>query len=99
MRPKGTSAVLEQRRRDAIAMLRSGMKPAAVAKALRTTLVSVGRWRKAAGDGGGLRALKAKPTPGRPLKLSVPRRRQLLETLARGPTHHGFRTELWTLAR
>ena len=34
MRPKGSSAALEQRRRDAVAMLRQGSKPAEVAKAL-----------------------------------------------------------------
>ena len=60
MRPKGTSAELEQRRRHAVAMMRRGMKPAAVAKALRVSLVSVGRWRKTARDGGA-EALAAKP--------------------------------------
>jgi transposase len=97
MRPKGTSAELEQRRRHAVAMLRRGVKPATVAKALRVSLVSVGRWRKAAA--GGPMALAAGPHPRRPLRLSLFRRRQLLGLLARGPTHHGFGTELWTLAR
>ena len=98
MRPKGTSAELEQRRRHAVAMMRRGMKPAAVAKALRVSLVSVGRWRKTARDGGA-EALAAKPAHGRPRKLSLARRRQLLQMLARGPTRHGFGTELWTLGR
>ena len=98
VRPKGTSAELEQRRRDAVAMLKQGMKPAAVAKALRVSLVSVGRWRKAALDGGA-KALAAKPVVGRPLKLSVQQRQELLELLRQGPIEHGFRTELWTLAR
>jgi transposase len=65
MGPKGTSAELEQRRRHAVAMLRRGMKPAAVAKALGTTVVSVGRWRKAAAAGGP-KAMAAKPSAGRP---------------------------------
>src|SRR4051794_24181654 len=98
MRPKGTSAELEQRRRHAVAMLRRGVKAATVAGAMRVSLVSVGRWRKAARRGG-LRALAAKPPPRRPLKLSPARRRQLLAALARGPARHGYRTELWTLAR
>jgi transposase len=98
MRPKGTSAELEQRRRHAVAMMRRGMKPAAVAKALRVSLVSVGRWRKAARDGGA-EALAARPSPGRPRKLSLACRRQLLHLLARGATAHGFGTELWTLGR
>lgn len=97
MRPKGSSAELEQRRRHAVALLKQGVKPAAVAGALRVSLVSVGRWRKAAL--GGAEALAAKPHPGRPLKPSVARRRRLLVLLKRGPKRHGFATELWTLAR
>jgi transposase len=98
MRPRGTCVVLEQRRRDAVAMLRRGVKAAVVAKALRVSLVSVGRWRKAALDGG-VRALSAKPVVGRPPKLSPARRRRLLDLLRQGPTRHGFRSALWTLAR
>jgi len=98
MRPKGNSAELEQRRRDAIAMLKQGMKPALVAKTLRTSLVSVGRWRKAC-RAGGVEALKAKPVPGRPLKLSRAKRRRIGGLLQKGAVHHGFATELWTLAR
>jgi transposase len=75
------------------------MKPAAVARTLRVSLVSVGRWRRAARDGGGARALRAKPVPGRPPKLSIARRRRLLELLRQGPIHHDFATQLWTLAR
>lgn len=98
MRPKGTSAELEQRRRHAVAMLRRGVTAAAVARAFRVSLVSVGRWRDAARRGG-VTALAAKPAPGRPPKLSPARRRQLLGMLSRGPRRHGFGTELWTLAR
>jgi transposase len=98
MRPKGSSAELEQRRRHAIAMLKQGVKPAAVAKALRTSVVSVGRWRKAAADDGP-GALAAKPASGRPPKLSLAQRRQIPGLLRKGPTHYGFATELWTLAR
>ena len=47
MRPKGSPAVLEQRRRHAVLMLKQGLKPTVVAKALRTSTVSVGRWKKA----------------------------------------------------
>jgi transposase len=98
MRPKGNSAKLEQRRRHAIAMLKQGMEPALVAKTLGTSLVSVGRWRKACRVGG-VEALNAKPVPGRPLKLSLAERRRLAGLLLKGPIYHGFATELWTLAR
>ncbi len=98
MRPKGTSAKLEQRRRDAVAMLKTGMSAADVAKALRTTVVSVGRWAKAARTGGSA-ALAARPTPGRPPKLTAAQRRQLAGMLRKGPRHFGYATELWTLTR
>jgi transposase len=98
MRPKGNSAELEQRRRHAIAMLKRGMKPAAVAKTLRTSLVSVGRWRETCRVGG-VEALAAKPVPGRPLKLDLAKRGRIAGLLQKGPIHHGFATELWTLAR
>ena len=99
MRPKGSSAQLEQRRRDALAMLRRGVTPAAVARALRVSLVSVGRWRRAADEGGGSKALAARPVPGRPPKLTAAQRRRLLDLLRQGPARHGFRTDLWTLGR
>jgi transposase len=98
MRPKGSSAELEQRRRHAIALLKQGLKPVAVARALRISRVSVGRWRKVvAADG--LRALAAKPVPGRPPKLKPIQRQQIVDLLRQGPAAHGFATELWTLAR
>lgn len=98
MRPKGSSAKLEQRRRDAVAMMKQGVKPAAVARALRVSLVSVGRWRRVAFDGG-VAALAAKPVPGRPLKLSLTERQRIGDILLKGPIHYGYTTELWTLAR
>jgi transposase len=98
MRPKGSSAQLEQRRRDGLAMLGQGLKPTAVAKALGVSRVSVSRWRKAAKEGG-KRALAAKPHPGRPLKLGLEDRKRLLDLLSQGPIHHGHPTQLWTLAR
>jgi transposase len=98
MRPKGSSAQLEQRRRDAVAMLKQGLSASAVAKALRTTVVSVGRWAKAARTGGSA-ALAARPAPGRPPKLTAAQRQQLAGMLGKGPRHFGYATELWTLSR
>ena len=46
-----------------------------------------------------MKALAAKPHPGRPLKLSLEQRHRLLELLKKGPGHHGYVTELWTLQR
>ena len=99
MRPKGSSAELQQRRLDALLMLRRGMKPIEVARTLHVSLVSVGRWRKSARTGGGRKALVAKPHPGRPPKLSLAQRSYLVQLLRQGPLHHGYHTHLWTLER
>ena len=61
MRPKGTAAELERRRRQAIALLEEGKTQAAVAEALGTSEASVSRWREAY-EQGGETALAAKAT-------------------------------------
>jgi transposase len=98
MRPKGSPVVLEQRRRHAVAMLKQGIKTAAVAKALGVSPVSVGRWQKALQEGGA-KALAAKPVPGRPPKLDEAQRQRLGRLLLKGPAHFGYQSQLWTLER
>lgn len=98
MRPKGTSAELEQRRRLAIALLEQGMKAAKVAKAVGISRASVTRWRQAHQQGGDA-ALAAKPHPGKPPRLSARQRQRLARLLVQGARRHGYSTHLWTLAR
>jgi transposase len=98
MRPKGSSAELEQRRRQAVALLDQGMKPAHVAKAMGVSRASVGRWRDSYQQGGG-QALAAQPHPGRHPKLTARQRDRLARLLQRGPGQLGYHTELWTLGR
>lgn len=98
MRPKGTAAELEQRRRLAVSLLEQGMKPAQVAKSVGTSRASVTRWRQAH-QKGGPKAVAAKPHPGKPLRLTVAQRRRLAKLLLQGARKHGYGTDLWTLAR
>ena len=98
MRPKGSAAELEQRRRQAIALLEQGVRAATVAKALKTSRASVTRWRQAH-EQGGETALVAKPHPGRRPKLTPGQRHRLAKLLLQGARKHGYSTELWTLAR
>lgn len=98
MRPKGSAAQLEQRRRLAISLLKQGMKPAAVARAVGTSRASVTRWRQAYEDDGQA-ALKAKPHPGRRRRLTAKQRERLAKLLLQGARKHGYSTDLWTLAR
>ena len=98
MRPKGSAAQLEQRRRLAVSLLEQGMKPAKVAKAVGTSRASVTRWRQAYEDHG-QEALKAKPHPGKPRRLTARQRERLARLLLQGAGKHGYSTDLWTLAR
>jgi transposase len=98
MRPKGSAEELERRRRHAMALLADGMRPAAVARAVGTSRASVTRWRQAF-EAGGPKALKAKPHPGGTSRLTDAQRKRLIHLLKKGPGKHGYRTDLWTLAR
>jgi transposase len=47
----------------------------------------------------GADGLAAKPTPGRPPKLSPQQRRRLPKLLAAGARHYGYPNDLWTTRR
>jgi transposase len=98
MRPKGSAAELEQRRRQAVALLEQGMKPAKVAKTVGTSRASVTRWRQGY-EARGQKALESKPHPGGTSRLTLAQRKRLIRLLLQGPRKHGYGTELWTLAR
>jgi transposase len=98
MRPQGTAAALEARRREAIRLLQEGRRQADVARRLGTTRTSVGRWWKAYRRGGP-RALRAKPPPGRPPHLTRRQKRGLVRRLLQRARANGFATDLWTCPR
>jgi transposase len=98
MRPKGSAAELEQRRRQAVALLQQGMKAATVARAVGTSRASVTRWRQMY-EARGQEALESKRHPGGRSRLTVAQRKRLIRLLLQGPRKHGYGTELWTLSR
>lgn len=98
MRPHGTPAQLERRRRHAIQLLQAGKTLSAVARALSASVSSVFRWWHAYRQKG-LQELRAKPTPGRPPRLSQRQKQQLVKRLLQGPLAAGYPTDLWTLQR
>jgi len=59
---------------------------------------AVSRWKQAV-EQGGLEALKAKPHPGRPPRMTVEQKKELERILLRGARAAGFSTDLWTLER
>lgn len=98
MRPHGSPGWLEQRRRKVVALLRQKLSLHDIARRLGCHASSVLRWRDAFRSGGP-DALRAKPAPGRPSKLTVRQKARLVPLLTRGAMAHGYRTELWTTLR
>jgi len=98
MRPHGSPTALEARRRRAVALLAQGLGVRTVARQIGCSPSSVSRWQTDVAAGGP-DALRAKPSPGRPPRLTARQRARLLTLLLKGATAHGFGTDLWTLPR
>lgn len=97
MRPRGSKAKLEERRRTAIKLLKQyGVRE--VARRVGASPGSVDRWKKMYEEGG-VRALRAKPDRGAAPRLSPSDQARLTTFLLEGATRHGYATELWTLDR
>src|SRR3954468_12740359 len=89
---------LEWRRFRALHLRREGWSRRAIAEALGVSPVSVNRSFARVRDGG-TEALRARPGPGRPPKLSPTQKRLIPEFLWHGAEAYGFRGEVWTCAR
>ena len=98
MRPSGTAEQLEKRRRRAMALLRVGTPYREVARRVDASLSSVVRWEQAHRRDK-RNARRARPTPGRPCRLSAAQQGQLNARLLRGAGAAGYATEVWTLKR
>lgn len=79
-------------------LLQGGKGVRETARLVGASPSSVCRWKSALEEGGA-EALSAKPHPGRPSRLSVEQKANLLQVLRQGPRAAGFATDLWTLAR
>jgi len=98
MRPTGSPEELEGRRLRALALLKEGLQPVEVARRVGVDRRSVRRW-KAAARTQGKAGVRARPTPGRPLKLQAKQRSRLEALLLKGAQAAGFHTDLWTCPR
>jgi len=81
-----------------VALLEQDLSLHEIARRLDCHASSVLRWRNA-WQAGGRDALKAKPVPGRPPRLSAQQKARLVDLLRQGAMAHGYRTELWTTQR
>jgi transposase len=98
MRPVGSAEELERRRNRAIDLVKRGLSLNEAARWLGCHASSVMRWRDVFRRGG-KRALKPKPTPGRPPRLTRKQKASLIRHLLAGSLAHGYRTDLWTTQR
>jgi transposase len=98
MRPKGSAKELEVRRLMAGKMLLEGKGVREVSRLTGAAPSSVCRWKQEV-EQGGLEALRAKPHPGRPSRLTSNQKEKLAEILLQGGEASGYATDLWTLAR
>jgi transposase len=94
----GSRKDAEQRRLQAMTLLEQGCCQSEVARQVGVTPGAVSQWVKAYRRDGP-DALKAKVHSGPKPKLNPPQIERLQKLLLQGATHHGFATELWTLAR
>lgn len=98
MRPKGSPAELERRRRLAVQRVNEGYTVEEVAEFLGVDPRSVRRWVRAFARQGAA-GLAALSVPGRPCQLALAQEKIALRWLADNPMDHGFATELWTAPR
>lgn len=98
MQHQSRALLLQERRLEAIALLKAGHAQADVACLLGVSPGAVSQWKKAY-DQGGHKALLAKPPAGRTPRLSEKQSATLVRLLKQGPRRHGWTTELWTLPR
>jgi transposase len=98
MRSIGTPAELERRRLLAVQRVLEGYTTVEVGDFLGVDPSSVRRWL-AVFQQDGAAGLAARPTPGRPSKLTLCQEKIVRRWLADSPTEHGFANELWTAAR
>ena len=96
MRPKGTAAELERRRRRAVELVQQGQSPTLVARILGVRPASLHRWRRMAQQPHGL---DARPIPGPTPRLSNYHLRKLERFLRQGAKKHGWPNDLWTADR
>ena len=89
---------LEIRRFKAAKLLKQGCTNAEVARQLKVSRQSVGRWREEL-EAGGTHKLRSAGRAGRKARLSVKQESEILTALQKGAAAHGYSSQVWTLPR
>jgi transposase len=89
-------ATLEQLRIRAVKQVQSGVSPEEVTRVLGLSRPTIYNWLASHREGG-LQALKAKPIPGRPSRLTGPMMKWIYDTIVqKNPLQFRFEFALWT---
>lgn len=96
MRPEGSAAELERRRRRAVAAVEAGESPSVVARIVAVAPSSLRRWRRLARQPNGLAAKRAL---GPKSRLTDQQLTTLEVLLRQGAVVHGWPNYLWTAKR
>jgi len=89
---------LEQRRFEALHLLRQGFNQSEVARRVKVCSQTVSRWANAVSESGE-KALRAAGRVGRKPMLDEKQRQRLVARLLEGPEKLGYETPLWTCER
>jgi transposase len=89
---------LETRRLKAGKLIKQGATNAEIARQLKVSRQSVGRWRDEL-SGGGIVKLRSAGRAGRKSKLTLTQEEQVISALQRGTKAQGYSSEMWTLPR
>lgn len=98
MRHSQKLKVLERRRLRGARLLAAGESQAEVARRVGVSRQTVMRWDRVR-EQGGVEALRRPRQFGRPERLTVEQRAELVQILKAGALAAGFGTELWTVPR
>jgi transposase len=88
----------EARRLQAWHLKQQGWSQRQIAGAFGVSEAAVSQWIRR-GREGGIPALRHRPSPGAPRRLSAEQFARLPELLRRGPEAYGFRGQVWTRTR
>src|SRR5689334_9681626 len=88
----------EWRRMRALELRQQGWKQRTIAAALDVSAAAVSQWLTAARRDGAA-ALRARPMPGAPRRLTAAQQQRLPDFLWHGAEAYGFQGEVWTCAR
>ena len=89
---------LQRRRMKAARLFEKGIKDAEIARRLKVSRHSVGRWRNQLNQGG-QESLLAAGRAGRKPRLVDEQDKLIVAALKQGASAHGYASDLWTLPR